>query len=166
MKVILLIISILLPAISFAENLSAVNAYDFSFKNVSGEKVDLSKYKGKLVLLVKDEDFCGFTRGLFALNNLTRLYRDRGLEILVVSSQESMKKCPGRTNWVKYPVVVPEGGEFNSWLVSASSSKGNPTQVLISPFGNVIEAYNTNPAEDSSDVRKDIEYNLPEAPVD
>ena len=48
-------------------------AYDFSFKSIKGEKmIDLSDFKGKVIIVVNTASHCGFTyqyKGLQTLHN-------------------------------------------------------------------------------------------------
>ena len=52
---------------------------DFHVKDIDGKDVDLSKYQGKVLLIVNTASQCGFTRQYAGLEELYRKYRDRGL---------------------------------------------------------------------------------------
>ena len=56
--------------------------YDFTVKNDKGEDVSLSKYKGKVLLIVNTATKCGFTKQYDGLEELYKKYKDRGFEIL------------------------------------------------------------------------------------
>jgi len=51
--------------------------YDFSFTSIDGEKVELSQFKGKYVLLVNTASKCGFTVQYKELQELQNQYGDK-----------------------------------------------------------------------------------------
>jgi glutathione peroxidase len=59
-----------------------MNIYDFSCKSNNGEMISLSKYKGKVLLIVNTATHCGFTPTYKALEELYEAYKPLGLEIL------------------------------------------------------------------------------------
>ena len=60
--------------------------YDFQIKNISGELIDLKKYKGKVILLVNTASYCGFTNQYEDLQKLWDNYKSKGLIVLGVPS--------------------------------------------------------------------------------
>ena len=69
--------------------------YDFTVKNIQGEDVSLSKYRGKVVLIVNTASKCGFTPQYGGLESLYRKYRDRGLVILGFPCNQFLQQDPG-----------------------------------------------------------------------
>ena len=74
-------------------------AYDFSFKDINNKDYDLSQHKGKTLLIVNVASQCGFTKQYEDLQSLYTGYKDKGLIIvglpsndLVVKSQALTKK--------------------------------------------------------------------------
>ena len=60
--------------------------YDFQIKNISGELIDLKKYKGKVILLVNTASYCGFTKQYDGLQKIWEKYENQGLVVLGVPS--------------------------------------------------------------------------------
>ena len=59
-----------------------MSIYDYKAKDVNGKEVELSDYKGKVVLVVNTASDCGFTPQYEGLQDLYKKYKDDGLEIL------------------------------------------------------------------------------------
>ena len=55
---------------------------DFKARSLSGEEIDLSRYKGKVLVIVNTASKCGFTNQYAGLEELYEKYKDKGLEIL------------------------------------------------------------------------------------
>ena len=60
--------------------------YDFKIEGISGEIINLSDYKNKVVLIVNTASYCGFTKQYDELQKLWDLYKSKGLIILGVPS--------------------------------------------------------------------------------
>ena len=56
--------------------------YDFTMNSIDGESTPLSRYRGKVVLLVNVASRCGFTPQYAALEKVYEKYQSRGLVIL------------------------------------------------------------------------------------
>ncbi len=75
---------------------TANNAYDFSFQTLRGSKeLSLSEFKGKVLLVVNTASHCGFTKQYAGLEQLYKRYKDQGLVILGVPSNDFGKQEPG-----------------------------------------------------------------------
>ena len=59
-----------------------MNVYDFSAKSIKGVNVPLSKFKGKVLLIVNTATHCGYTKQYNGLQTLYQTYQSRGLEVL------------------------------------------------------------------------------------
>ena len=65
-----------------------VTAHDFTFENIEGGPLHLADYAGSPILLVNTASMCGFTPQYEALQSLWARYRDRGLVVLGVPSDD------------------------------------------------------------------------------
>jgi len=64
------------------------SAWDFSFTAIDGEQLPLSQYEGQAVLVVNTASRCGFTSQYDALQQLWLDYRERGLIVIGVPSDD------------------------------------------------------------------------------
>ncbi len=62
--------------------------HQFTVNDLTGKAVDLSTYKGKVLLVVNTASQCGFTPQLEGLSELYESYKDKGLEILAFPSND------------------------------------------------------------------------------
>lgn len=69
--------------------------YDFKVNDYKGEEVSLSKYKGKVLLIVNTATKCGFTKQYDGLQDLYRKYKNLGLEILDFPCNQFFSQAPG-----------------------------------------------------------------------
>ena len=60
--------------------------YDFSIESITGETINFSKYKDKVILIVNTASYCGFTKQYNELQELWDLYRKKGLIVIGVPS--------------------------------------------------------------------------------
>ncbi len=70
-------------------------ATDFAFTAIDGTPLPLSAFAGKVVLVVNTASFCGFTKQYAGLQKLYDTYKDRGLVVLGVPSNEFGEQEPG-----------------------------------------------------------------------
>lgn len=79
----------------------AGSVHDFEVKNIDGEAVSLSKYKGNVVLLVNVASRCGLTPQYQDLQALNEKYRDRGLRVLGFPANNFGAQEPGSNEEIK-----------------------------------------------------------------
>ena len=60
--------------------------YDFSIKSISGEMINLSKFKNNVILLVNVASYCGFTNQYSDLQKLWDEYKDKNFVVIGVPS--------------------------------------------------------------------------------
>lgn len=75
--------------------------FEFKVKNVAGETVDLSDYKGKVLLIVNVASKCGFTKQYTELEELYRKHRESGFEILAFPCNQFGGQEPGSDEEIK-----------------------------------------------------------------
>ncbi len=63
-------------------------AYAFSFEGLDGKTIRLSDHAGRVILVVNTASACGFTPQYADLQQLWTRYRDRGLTIIGVPSDD------------------------------------------------------------------------------
>ena len=80
---------------------SSTSAHGFSFTSIDGNSLPLSSFAGKAVLLVNTASRCGFTSQYAELQALWRNYRDRGLVVLGVPSNDFGGQEPGTNTAIK-----------------------------------------------------------------
>ena len=72
-----------------------MSAHDFEFEAIDGEALPLARFKGRPILLVNVASDCGFTPQYQQLQELWTRYRDRGLVVLGVPSNDFGGQEPG-----------------------------------------------------------------------
>ena len=61
--------------------------YDIQINSITGEKIDLSEFKGKKILFVNVASECGFTKQYTGLEELYQLYKDKLVVIGIPCNQ-------------------------------------------------------------------------------
>jgi glutathione peroxidase len=67
-------------------------AHDFVFTSIDGEPMPMRAFAGRAVLVVNTASLCGFTPQYTDLQALWQDYRDRGLVVLGVPSNDSASR--------------------------------------------------------------------------
>ncbi len=70
-------------------------ALNFTMKSIDGKPIDLSKYQGRVVLMVNVASQCGYTPQYAALEELHKKYGANGLSILGFPSNDFGAQEPG-----------------------------------------------------------------------
>lgn len=83
-----------------------MSIYDFKVKDYKGNDVDLSIYKGKVLLIVNTATKCGFTPQYDALEALYAKYKDKGFEILDFPCNQFMAQAPGSSEQIHDACVL------------------------------------------------------------
>ncbi len=68
---------------------------DFTVKNIDGKPVPLSRYKGKVLLIVNTASLCGNTPQYASLESLYQKYKGQGLRILAFPADDFAHQEPG-----------------------------------------------------------------------
>lgn len=134
-----------------------MSAYDFSFNDIDGELLELSRFAGQALLVVNTASACGYTPQYAELETLWSRYRARGLVVLGVPSNDFGAQEPGseaeikqfcQTNYtVDFPLTQKQrviGGDahpFYQWVVDeigeVAAPKWNFHKYLIGPEGSL-----------------------------
>ncbi len=89
------------------------SVYEFKVKNIEGKDVDLSEYKGKVLLIVNVASKCGATKQYDPLQALYAKYEDKGLVVLGFPANNFGGQEPGTEKEIaefcstKYSVEFP-----------------------------------------------------------
>jgi glutathione peroxidase len=118
---------LLLAAAAFAA--SPKSLYDMSAKSIDGKTVELSQYKGKVVLVVNTASKCGFTPQYKQLQALYDQYKGKGLVVLGFPSNDFLSQEPGTDPEIKKFCEVNYGVNFP--LFAKDHVKGKETQPVF-----------------------------------
>jgi peroxiredoxin len=146
------------PPSPFAvEKLAGQKASDFTLKDIDGNNVSLSSFKGRVVMLNFWATWCPPCRAeMPTMNRLNDLLKNRGLIILAVSTDRSVADVKDflKKNPVNFIVLV----DYNL-TVSRSLYKVfmMPTTFLIDKRGVIVEKYFGEQDWTKPDVIKEIE---------
>tara|TARA_B100001123_G_C15019221_1_gene910817 strand:+ start:405 stop:914 length:510 start_codon:yes stop_codon:yes gene_type:complete len=75
--------------------------FDLNIKSLDGNEIQFSKFKNKAVLVVNVASNCGFTKQYSDLQKLWEKYRDNGLVVLGVPSNQFGGQEPGTNDDIK-----------------------------------------------------------------
>ena len=165
--------------------LSALNAeksmsfYDFDVETIDSKEVSMSKYRGKVLLIVNVASECGFTPQYEGLEKLYQIYKEQGFEVLGFPSNQFGKQEPGSDEKIKffcrgtYDVhfdmfsKIDVNGENTAplyqylkreqgGLLWMDSIKWNFTKFLVDREGNIVDRYapSTKPASIKESIEK------------
>ena len=76
-------------------------AYDFEFKDLGGGPLNLSDYKGKIIVVVNVASQCGFTNQYEDMQKIWEKYQKSGLIVLGVPSNDFGQQEPGDSQEIK-----------------------------------------------------------------
>ena len=151
----------------------------FTMKNIDGKKTDLSKYQGKVILMVNVASRCGYTKQYKGLQALHDKYAKKGLAVMGFPANNFGAQEPGNDFQIKqfckskYNVKFPMFSKVSvkgsdkcdlykhltdkkKVKVSQGEIRWNFEKFLIDQEGNVIKHYRskTTPAEIGKDIAK------------
>jgi glutathione peroxidase len=156
------------------------DAYGFEFVSIDGEPLPLEAWRGRPVLVVNTASFCGYTPQYRDLEALWQRYRDRGLVVIGVPSNDFGQQEPGSAPEIKqfcmthYAVDFPLtekcrviGGEahpFYRWIAEILAEGGAPRwnfhKYLIGPDGQLAGAWPTQVTPSDRQITSEIEQLL------
>src|SRR5579871_3794905 len=75
--------------------------YDFSASLLDGRTISLADFRGRVLLIVNTASKCGFTPQYAALEELYRVHRDRGFEVLGFPCNQFGNQEPGSAEEIR-----------------------------------------------------------------
>ena len=159
-----------------------MSIYDFTVIDTQGNEVNLSEYKGKVLLVVNTATGCGFTPQYGGLQDLYEKYNNRGFEIIDFPCNQFARQAPGTDEEIvdfcnsRYGVAYKQFAKIEvngdkeiplyTWLKSQESGIGsslikwNFTKFLVDRKGEVIARY--APTKSPTALESEIERLLDE----
>ncbi|WP_374304006.1 glutathione peroxidase [Ferrovibrio sp.] len=173
-------VSALLPRLAFGQTgKTAMTAHDFSFTAIDGQPLPMSQFKGKAVLVVNTASQCGYTPQYADLQKLWAGYRERGLVVLGVpsndfnqergSAKEIKEFCEVNFE-VDFPladkakVTGADAHPLYRWIAAQKGEDALPQwnfhKVLIGPDGRIVAIFPTRVRPTAPEVVTAIETAL------
>lgn len=162
-----------------AQEQSEGRAFTFAFEAINGKPMPLGDLKGRVLLVVNTASFCGFTGQYEGLQTLWQTYKDRGLTVIGVPSNDFYQEsedaskiadfCKGTFGvtfplTAKYSVTGAQAHPFYQWANTTAGKKGavgwNFHKFLISADGKLAAYFPTNMEPTSKKVVAAIEAEL------
>jgi glutathione peroxidase len=113
-------LALALSAVMFAGTLHAAEEEKkaegplaYKMQSLEGKDVDLSKYKGKVVMIVNVASECGLTPQYEQLQSLHKKYGEKGLAVLGFPANEFGKQEPGTNSEISEFCTKNYGVEFD-----------------------------------------------------
>ena len=152
--------------------------FDFTAQDIAGKDVDLSQYKGKVLLILNTASKCGFTPQYKGLQAVFEKYRERGFEVLGFPCNQFGHQEPGDEAQISefcelnFGVDFPLFGKIDvngddahplyrhlkeeaPGLLGSKAVKWNFTKFLVNRDGQVVKRY--APTDKPESLAKDIE---------
>ena len=137
--------------------------FDLSINSINNQVIDLNTFNGKTVLLVNVASKCGFTKQYSDLQKLYDDYKNRGLIVIAVPSNQFGGQEPGSNNEIKnfcetnfnisFPItdkVDVKGSNAHEIYKWAKKNFGKPTipkwnfhKILINKEGKIEDTFNS-----------------------
>ena len=155
--------------------------YDFDAQQIDGTTVPLSRFKGRVLLVVNTASACGYTPQFGGLEELHKAYGDKGLVVVGFPCNQFGAQDPGnneeiaefcQVNYgVSFPMMAkvdvngPAAHPLYRWLakeapglLGSTAIKWNFTKFLVGKDGQVLKRY--APQDEPATLKKDIEKAL------
>ncbi len=144
------------------------------FESIDGGRLSLSQWLGQPVLVVNTASQCAYTKQYRGLQDLYDRYRDRGLVVLAIPSDDFNQELATEAEVkdfceLQYGIDMPmaaitsaKGDRAHPFYMSLREEIGfvprwNFNKVLIGPDGQVAATYGARVKPLSSSIRQEIE---------
>ncbi len=174
-------VAMFLSLVNVSAAKGAQTAHDFAFPGIDGRPLALADLRGKAILVVNTASQCGFTPQYAGLQALWEAYRDRGLVVLGVPSNDFGGQEPGSAAEIRqfcevnfgvdFPMAdktVVSGADahpFYRWAADELGFMAKPRwnfhKYLVAPDGRLVDWFSSMTAPDSDRLRRAVEAALP-----
>ncbi len=180
LRTVIMAVLMMCPSFAAAEQSAEVNAHAFEFTSIEGQPLPMDTFEGKAVLVVNTASHCGFTHQYADLQSVWERYRDRGLVVLGVPSNDFGNQEPGSEAEIKqfcevnfnvdFPMTTKvhvkgaEAHPFYEWAVQTLGTESQPRwnfhKYLVAPDGQLVAWFSTSTSPTSAKVVQTIEGHL------
>jgi glutathione peroxidase len=177
--------ALVMASFAFAA-VKASSVLDFSVKDIDGKDVELSQYKGDVLLIVNVASKCGYTPQYKGLEAVYEKYKDKGFKVLGFPANEFGGQEPGTNEEiktfctskydVKFPMfskIVVQGNGIHPLYQFLTSKDTDPkfagpipwnfTKFLVNRKGEVVARFAPGDKPESDKVTKAIDAALAES---
>lgn len=154
-----------------------MSIYDINVKTIDGQEISMSKYKGKVLLIVNVASRCGFTGQYEGLENLFEKYKNDDFMVLGFPSNQFANQEPESDERIKDFCTINFGVNFDMFakvdvngenesplytflksnqkgILGTENIKWNFTKFLVDKDGTVVDRYGSASSPES--IEKDI----------
>ena len=150
------------------------NLHRFKLKDIDGNLISFSDFKGKPILLVNTASRCGFTKQYANLSNLHQEYLDKNLIIIStpsnsfkqeLSEEEDIKEfclVNYQTKFILTEIIDVKGDNAHplyQWIANdyGKTPKWNFYKYLFDGQGNLVESWSSMTKPDSEKITSKID---------
>ncbi|MDO6480830.1 glutathione peroxidase [Shimia thalassica] len=147
---------------------------DAPFENIDGGELQLSQWQGQPVLVVNTASRCAYTKQYSQLQSLYDQYRDQGLVVLAVPSNDFRQELGSEEEVkafceIQFGLDLPmtgitrvKGKDAHPFFRSLAQEEGfrpkwNFNKVLIAPDGSLVKTFGSKTAPLSGAITSQIE---------
>lgn len=156
-----------------------MSIYDYNVKMINGKEISMSRYKGKVLLIVNVASTCGMTPQYEGLEKLYKTYKKKGFMVLGFptnefgeqeseGNEEIQKFCKNtyQVNFDMFEKIKVNGDDAiplykflkdeKKGLLWSTKVKWNFTKFLVDANGKVLKRYAspTTPSSIESDIKE------------
>lgn len=150
---------------------------DYSFPSIDGGALEMSDWAGQPVLVVNTASQCGFTGQYAGLQELYDAYRDAGLVVLAIPSDDFNQELASAEEVkefceVNYGIDMPmtditrvKGASAHAFYQDVKAETGfvprwNFNKVLVGPEGEIVQTWGSRTKPMSAEITEAVEQLL------